>query len=661
MEAVAATENPVNVLDYDRWEIVPEVLLMSGARLPKSRKLPLLDSHARYSSADVLGSARNLRVDGRQLLATAIFSSVARADEIFTKVEEGHLEDFSIGYRVNKSVWIPAKQQQVVDGRTYKGPVKVVTDWTPRELSITPIGADEAAKARSLTEGEGEMKKELLAYLQMRGLPADASEDQAWAFLADLRVRDAVTPPGQQPDGQRQQPAQPPAPPADPPAGQRQDPPPADPDKIRADATRAEQTRITEIRALCDRFGLGDLAGDLITSGRSLAEAHQLVIDKLAQREEPTPGYRGLIEIGIEAHEKFRGAAIDSLLIRGGGRIETPAAGAMELAGYSLRELARECLRIGGKPFGGDVREMVGRAMTTSDFPYILAAGANKSLFEGWEAAGETWTVWCGTGSVPDFKEINIVRPGEFDDLDEIPEGLEYKYGTRDEAKEAVKIVTYGKMFAITRQTIINDDLGALTDIPRGHGEAAARKVGDLPYAVLTANAAMGDGTALFHDDHSNVGTGGVVGVTTIAEGIKLMGLQTDIGGKRRLNIRPVFFIAPRTIEGSAEVFFKSDRFAGEAVAGTPDEAYATTRVNPYSGAYFTRVYEARLDDDDVAAWYLAAQKGKTVKVYFLNGNQRPYMEERSGWSVDGMEYKVRIDAAAKAIDWRGLFYNKGS
>jgi len=658
VEVVAATENPVNVLDWERWEVVPEVLLMSGARLPKSRKIPLLDSHTRSSVSDVLGSARNLRVESNELISDAVFSSNPRADEAFRLLDEEHVEDFSIGYRVNKYTWIDAGKTKTVKGRMFEGPLRVVTDWTPRELSITPIGADEAAKARSFNEGEDEdMDKRLLAYLQSRGLAEDATEEQAWAFLAELRKRDAANQPGQADSVRRETP---PAP-TDPPEGKREDVP-VKPDQSREEAVRAERSRINEIRALCDRFNLGNMAQSLIDQGRSVEDAQRAVLEEVGKRDAPTPGYRGLIEIGIEAADKFRGAAIDSIMIRGGSTLEKPQPGARQLAGFCLRELAREALRIAGQPIGGDIREMVGRALTTSDFPLILAAGANKSLFEGWDAAGETWTVWCGTGSVPDFKEINIVRPGEFDDLDEIPEGAEYKYGGRTEHKEAVKIATYGKMFAITRQTIINDDLSALTDIPRGHGEAAARKVGDLPYAVLTANAAMGDGVALFDDtNHGNVGTGGVVGVTTIAEGIKLMGLQTDIGGKRRLNIRPVFFIGPRTIEGSCEVFFKSMQYADEAAAGTPDEALSTTRANPYAGSYFTRVYEGRLDDDDVAAWYLAAQKGKTVKVYFLNGNQRPYMEERAGWSVDGMEYKVRIDAAAKAVDWRGLVYNEGT
>ena len=90
-------------------------------------------------------------------------------------------------------------------------------------------------------------------------------------------------------------------------------------------------------------------------------------------------------------------------------------------------------------------------------------------------------------------------------------------------------------------RTLKWEGFGALTDIPRKHGESASRKVGDLPYAVLVANAAMGDGVALFYSTHGNIGTSAVIGSASIAEAIKLMKLQKDIGGKRRLNIRPQF------------------------------------------------------------------------------------------------------------------------
>ncbi len=145
----ATTENPVEVFDYERWEIVREVLLMSGCQRPASRQIVLCDTHQRYDTSSVIGSARNLEIQGPQLVSRAFFSSVPEAEGPYTKVREGHLTDFSIGYRVQKAVWIPENETGVVDGRTFEGPLRVATSWVPRELSVCPIGADDMAKVRA--------------------------------------------------------------------------------------------------------------------------------------------------------------------------------------------------------------------------------------------------------------------------------------------------------------------------------------------------------------------------------------------------------------------------------------------------------------------------------------------------------------------------------
>jgi hypothetical protein len=82
--------------------------------------------------------------------------------------------------------------------------------------------------------------------------------------------------------------------------------------------------------------------------------------------------------------------------------------------------------------------------------------------------------------------------------------------------------------------------------------------------------------------------------------------------------------------------------------------------ANPHAGR-FQMVFDARLDDSSETAWYLAARKGKTVRMYYLNGQRRPYMEQRQGWNVDGVEYKIRIECGAKPVDWRGLLKNTGA
>lgn len=636
VETVAATESPVPVLDYDRWEVIPEVLLMSGCQIPATRQIPLLDSHSRYSTSSVIGSARELRVEGGQLICRAHYSTAPEAEGPYLKMTEGHLTDYSVGYRYDKkdTVYIGDGETGIVDGRTFTGPVKVVRKWTPKELSACPIGADELAKARSATatvpnKGDEPMNERLRKYLESRGLSTEATEEEAWRFLETLEQRSEATPAA---GGTEMSVAE----------------------QVRAEYV-AERQRCSEITDICARADMADKAMEFIKAGKSVDDVRKAAFDHMLTNHPQAggAGYRGPIEVGADERDKFRSAAEDSIILRVGRTIDKPQAGARDLMGFSLRELARESLRMAGQPVNGDPLAMIGRALTTSDLPNILANVANKELFAGYETAEETWNVWCDTGSLTDFKTASIARASETDDLDQILEDAEFKYGKMSDLKEDVKLTTYGKLFAISRQTIINDDLGALTDIPRKHGEAWSRKIGDIAYAVLTANAAMGDGTALFHADHGNLGTTGVISETTAAEAIKLMKLQKDIGGKRRLNIRAEYFIAPATLEGAAEIFFNSGMFAG---ANT-----AATRVNPYAGSRFTRVYEARLDDASTTAYFFAGAKGKTIKVFFLNGQQGPYLETKTGWNIDGVEFKVRGDAAAKALDWKALVKNAGA
>jgi len=651
VEITLATENPALVFDFNRFEVVWEVLIIAGCEFPKSRQIPMLDVHSRFSLGSVLGSIRDLKKQGAELVGRAVFSSAESVSETWTKIREGHLTDFSAGYKSIDSQWVPEKETYEYRGVTYKGPILVTKKWKIREGSVVPIGADELATARtankvkSTNKEADSMNEKTRKYLIKRGLAEDATEDEAWAFLETLEARVMADIEFEGKGGENAE---------------------VDVDAIRTAAVGEERIRIDEIVAMGTRFDTMDIAKEHIKKGSSVADAKIAVADKIMQRElaKKQPGHMSPATIIEDATDKFRAAATDSLILRSAiAPVEKPAPGADELLGFSLKELARESLRMAGERHTGNAVEMVGRALTIGDLPYILANVANKALFNGWDSAGESWSTWCGTGSVADFKTNYLPRASEFSDLDEVPEHGEYLHGKITEAQESYSVVTYGKLFAITRQTIINDDLGALTSEPARMGEAAARKVGDVAYAVLTANAAMGDAIALFHASHSNFidnGSGAVPGQATIAAGILAMGTQTDLQGLRRLNIRPVFTLMPKALEGAAEVFFNSGSFSDHSTVAT-DSSFASSRWNPYAGNYFTRVYDSRLDDDDAAAWYLAAKKGSTVNVYFLNGVQKPYTEQRMGWTVDGTEFKVRIDCGAKAVDWKGLYFNDGN
>lgn len=636
---IASETDQIMVYDWDLDRSVPEILVMSGCQLPENGQVPLLDSHGRYSVADVFGSVRDFDMQADKLDGIAYYSQTTRASEAFEKTKEGHLTDYSAGFRVLKEMKLDENQTTEIDGRTYTGPCILITEWALKEVSTCPIGADPTAKARAekhkqpATPPAAPQKKEntvdekLKAFLIRRGLKEDATEAEAYAFLERLENPDKEN------KGERS-------------AGDGEDV-----DKIRSD----EQDRIRSITAMCEKHECADLADSLIDENKTIDQARTAVLSHIETRrekkDENLPGFRA--SVVVEGRDKFSVAAQDAMLVRAGVHVENPALGHDDLTGFSMVELARRSLNYANQSDRGNPMEMVGRALTSSDFPIILGNIANMTLAEAYESAEETWTEFCAEGSVNDFKQQTIARASEADDLDEITEDGEYKFGSLDEAKENYTLATFGKKGRISRVAIINDDMSALTDMPAKYGESAARKIGDAVFAVVTANAAMGDGTALFHASHGNLGAGAVIGTAGFGAGIKAMGLQKDIKGKRRLNIRPHFVLAPYSIEAVSEVFFQSEYFDGTDKSAT--------RKNIYAGSKYKRVYESRLDDDSQTAWYLLGPKGKTIKVFFLNGNKKPYMESRQGWNVDGLEFKIRIDAVAKALDWKTMYKNPGA
>jgi hypothetical protein len=413
---------------------------------------------------------------------------------------------------------------------------------------------------------------------------------------------------------------------------------------IRSEGSRAERERVREILEICRKFG--EDAGVFIESGATVDFVKDAMIEKMAARPVVASAH-----VEVDEQDKFRAGILEGTAFRAGLK----EGKANEFSGLSFSMLADRCLARAGDTRRDNSLQWVGRAfLSTSDFPYVCGEIANKSVLEGWNEAPETWREWCGVGSAPDFRTMTMIGLGAFGALPALAEGEEYKYVQRVEEAQTVKIGTFGQMFALTRQAIINDDLGMFADTMRELGAAARRTIAALPYEVLTANAALADTVALFHSSsHKNTGTAGAISVDTLNEAELKMSQHKDVGGKKRLGISPKFLLAPMALKGHVRQFFATQLIGGES--NQPN------LYNPwFQGGGLTAIFEHALDDDDVKQWYLAADKGRTVKVYFMNGVQSPYLETRDGWSVDGTEWKVRIDAAAAAVDYRGLFRNAG-
>lgn len=419
---------------------------------------------------------------------------------------------------------------------------------------------------------------------------------------------------------------------------------------IQAQARQEEQARMNGIKDLFAMFGgkHNDIMVECLTDIHCTVEqAKDKLLNLLGKEATPT----NTVNYGAHLYAHNGNLVGDSV-----------RAALMHRAGYeaaqsdnpfnnmTLRELARVSLTERGlSVMSHNPMQMVGMAFThsTSDFGNILLDVANKSILKGWEEAPETFEQWTKKGHLSDFKVAHRVGLGGFPALSEVREGAEFKYVTLSDKQATIALATYGALFSVTRQAIINDDLNMLTDVPMKFGRAAKATVADMVYSVMTKNPKLStDGVALFDETkHGNVLKNALMDVASLDKARQLMRTQKE--GERHLNIRPAFVLVPTAMEANANQVIKSASVKGSDInAGV---------INPIQN-FATVIAEPRLDDAKATTYYLAAAQGSdTIEVAYLNGIDTPYIDQLEGFEVDGITTKVRIDAGVSPIDHRGL------
>lgn len=632
VEFVISSEDPARVFDWDKFDVVEEVLLMKGLVLPANKQTPFLDSHNRESVSDVLGSMREFVVAGNIATGRAYFSRKQKAFDAWQDVRDGHITDVSVGYVVTDAVWIPEGTTQVIDGRAFTGPLKVSRRWELREVSLTPIGADPNAKARS-----AQPEKHVTD-----GLPAGTKISQEETTVEKTEVTTPNTP------------VQPPAQTA------------VDLEAARAEAAKNERIRITEIRTACTHAGMITLADELIEKGVTADEARKAVIEAMGKAAKPISAPR--VEAGPSSDEKFRAAAVDGIVSRAGVSLKTPAAGHEDFKRMSLLRTAEACLEKAGiKTRGMSAMEIAGAALglgtrgayaivgSTADFANILYDAANKSIQKAYEEAPRQWNRFCRKAFAADFKTLYRPQMSEASDLDLIDENGEYSESKFNERSENYSVLTYGKRFTISRKAIVNDDLDAFSRIPRAFGSAAQRKIEKLVFAILTGNPNMSDAKNLFHADHANSLSGAAFSATTVQTLMAAMRKQKGFGEDTApLDIMGKFLIVPEALAFAADIVCASSAY--------PVAEYSAGTVNPIRNRGIEVISSPLLDADSALKHYMAADPNAfdTIEVAFLEGNENPVLEQIEQTDVDGRIYRVRIDVGAKALDWRGLAVHAG-
>jgi len=618
-----------DAMRIEGWRF-PVVVDFEGLTIPSQRR-PVRFGHSMYAG---VGHTERIAVENGRLLAEGIVSrDTLAAREVVASGRRGFPWQASLGAAVQQSEFVRAGKAVTVNGRTLEGPLYVARRTVLGEISFVDLGADSNTAAT-------------IAAQQQESQSMDETKDTEVVEASEAATEPEVT---------REQAADE--------AGTEASPPVDPVPEIRAKAI-AETKRLAAIRRVCNgRFP--EVEEKAIAEGWStdkcelevlrasrpkapavhvvdnamdgqVLEAACMLTAKLADVEELHD------DKTLEAASKrFRGGiGLQELLLE--------AAWANGFTGRNFRD-SRSVLR---HAFGHDLRA----AFSTIDIGGILSNVANKFLLEGFFSVERTWRNITSVRNVSDFKTVTSYRLIGKDQYEQVAPGGELKHGTLGEESYSNKADTYGLLLSIDRRDIINDDLGAITTVPRKLGRGSGLKINDVFWTIFLNNANF------FKAANNNYleGADTVLSIDGLSKAEQTFMDQTDADGKP-IGIMPAVMLVPTSLSAMATMLFKSLEIRDT----TASTKYPV--ANPHAGKFRAEVSRylanAQYTGSSAKAWYLLADPNDlaVIEVAFLNGQESPTIETaEADFNVLGVQMRGYHDFGVALQEPKGGAKAKG-
>lgn len=690
VEAVLSTDTIASVFDFSTYRMIDEILLPDGAE--HGQQVPLLESHMRYSTGDVLGSIRNIRVEDGKLVGRLFFAEGDdAAEKAWNKVRQGHITDVSIGYRAIDGEYTDIKPNttQRVYGKEYTAgerTLRITRRYKVKEGSLVAIGADEAAKIRSEQDPQPQqhernvMGEQLRKYLESIGLRGDASDADAWAFYNALGGDQKARAEGIHNGTIR--PAEPPAPVAQEPQQARSEQQSGavqqahqDESAIRAaERQRVDYCRSQQVEGVSD-----DLVQRAINEGwnedRVAREYLQAFRNFQGEPVNSAPA------IHTRSSDDFGSDTLAAaLMIRSGVQLDTMARNDNErqrwersfndadrFAGLSMYEACREAVRMhdaktpdGMHPHSPD--EYIRAAFSTPTLSYAFTTSANAMLLESYM---EEMVVldFVETVSVNDFKQHEAIGVGKGAGLKKLPRGKTAKHATYADTQETYRVHRYAEQIVFDEQDAIDDGLNTFATMVREMGAEAARVAPDLIYYLLMSNPTLAqDNKALFHADHNNTDTN-ALSSANLKTGIAAVRNQTQ--NNVNLDLEPAFIITGPTLGWTAAELMNSSQIVIAGTAGSVTERGAANTLQGLLQVRTSSRIENGVTDPNTGssasgsttAWFLATRPRRTLRLAYLRGQSTPTVRRFDLTQGQyGYGFDIKLDVGAAAIGYQGLY-----
>lgn len=658
-DVVAYTGAEMTVEGYD----LPIVVDLATAKNGKSVVANL--DHKREQRVGHVTETRN---DGKQLeFAGAASASTAYRDEVVNSAIDGFAWQASIEAKPSRVDIVKRGESVQVNGRTFSGPIYVARGAVVRGFAFVSHGADDntivniAASAAS-NHGDRTMTPELKAFiasLTPESFDIDALTDtQIKGWEANFK-------------GQSTPPPEPKAPPS---TAKSID------DVVAAQkAENARQEELTDIGAQMIAANPSNMDTIQALTKRAIVEgktpeqlkAHLWDLAPTAVTIS-TPRRHDLTQDVVEAAVCMTGGLPD-LEKKFDPKVLEIAASHKELkGGITLKQLlCMDAEQRGERVSRNDIEAMLRAAFPPRDIraagfstlsvPNILSNTANKFLMASFNAVESSWRDISARRSVNDFKTVTSYRLTGAFQYEKVGAGGELKHGTVGESTFTNSVDTYGKMFAVTRRDIINDDLGALTQIPARLGRGSALSINDVFWTAFLDDATpfpTGDTNLNYYADAA-----ANLSAASLKVLVRKFQKQVDEDGKP-LAIEPRILLVPPEEEITAMELMSSVSMNTGGAASTAQVPNANVYRNRFRVVMSRYLSNSSYTGYSTTAWWLLADPMDLplIEVAFLNGKDTPTVDTaEADFSTLGIQYRGYHDFGVAFVDYRAGQKSKGA
>lgn len=303
--------------------------------------------------------------------------------------------------------------------------------------------------------------------------------------------------------------------------------------------------------------------------------------------------------------------------------------------------------------YWGDPNRVIRASFTTLSLPTLFQNTLNRVLLAEYARQPLLWRELASSSSSRDFRTVDKFRIYGTGQWEVLGQDGALKHGQLNEgAKYTNQLNTLGQINVLTRQDIINDDLGAFTTIGSSMARYGALAPEFALFKTILDNSSSwfstSNGTQLSGTNPLNIAS------MKLAHTAFREKRETRTEKDKRLtraapliSVVPKILLVPTSLEVAAWEFMNATMFlpTGSTDSTQPDKNFFNGRYDIKSSPYLSDT--AISSGASATSWYLLADPSvlNAFDIMFLNGNQVPVIESaEADFNQLGMQFRGYTD-----------------